>query len=149
VTYPVSLLTPQSGNSLPAPNALGLSDDEERLIRGLSLKLSAQSAPIMQRWLYYDGLQALNNLGISIPPKLAGVRTVVDWPRICCDPLVMRAVLAGFRMPNATEVDDELSTHFEANDMSAELPLGILDSLGDRPRLHDRRGLRTCRGIRR
>jgi hypothetical protein len=84
VTSPVSLLPPMTGSTLPPPSVQGLSDDE-------------------QRTMYYDGLQRMQNLGISVPPQLAGVRTVVDWPRICVDPLVQRCVLDGFRLPGATE----------------------------------------------
>jgi hypothetical protein len=129
VTAPVSLLPQQSGASLPTPTLVGLNDYEQSLIVGLASKLTARSVYIDQRWLYYDGLQALQNLGISVPPQLAGVRTVVDWPRAYVDPLAQRAQLAGFRLPDATEVDDELSEHLEANDMAGEMPLAILDSL--------------------
>lgn len=129
MTASVSLLPPQTGSMLPAPNPVGLTDDEQRLIDGLATKMTMRSVYIDQRWSYYDGMQALQNLGISIPPQLAGVRTVVDWPRICCDPLMQRAQLSGFRLPDATEVDDELAAHLEANDMAGELPLAVLDSL--------------------
>jgi hypothetical protein len=129
VTAPVSLLRPQLGWTLPAADPQGLSDDEQRLVNGLSAKLTVQTAPMLLRWSYYDAEQRLQNLGISVPPQLAGVRTVVDWPRICVDPLVQRAQLAGFRLPKATEVDDELAEHWAANDMDGELPLAVLDSL--------------------
>jgi hypothetical protein len=129
----VSLLPQQTGAIAAHPASVapqqGLTDYEQSLIVGLASKLTTRAAYIDLRWLYYDGLQALQNLGISVPPQLAGVRTVVDWPRAYIDPLVQRAQLAGFRLPNATEVDDELAEHLEANDMTGELPLAILDSL--------------------
>jgi hypothetical protein len=96
---------------------------------GLASKLTYQSVGAMLRYSYYDGLQRFQNLGISIPPQLAGVRTVVDWPRICVDPLVQRCVLDGFRIPGATDVDSEFAAHVQANDLDAELPLGFLDAL--------------------
>jgi len=99
------------------------------LATGLSVKLASQTWQARNRWLYYDGLQLMQNLGISVPPTLAAIRTVVDWPRICVDPLVQRCVLDGVRLAGATDVDDELAEHFEANDLAAELPLAFLDSL--------------------
>lgn len=129
MTAPVSLLPPQSGWTFPAPSVAGLSDDEQRLLTGLSTKLMVQIPAVLQRWAYYDGLQRLQNLGISIPPQLTGVRTVVDWPRVCVDPLVQRSVIAGFRLPGSTEIDDELAEHWQANDLDGEFRLAILDSL--------------------
>lgn len=129
MTASVSMLPPQSGWMLPAPSVLGLSDDEQRLLSGLSSKLAVQAPAALQRWAYYDGRQRLSNLGISIPPQLAGVRSVVDWPRGCVDPLIPRVQPAGFRLPGSTEVDSELQEHWRANDMSGEFPLAVLDSL--------------------
>jgi hypothetical protein len=114
---------------LPPPSVQRLSDDEQRLIAGLSSKLVFLSTEMRVRNAYYNGEQRLQDLGISIPPQLAGVRTVVDWPRICIDPLVQRCVVDGFRLPGATDVDEEFQQHWEANDLSAEFPLCALDAL--------------------
>lgn len=125
----VSLLPPMSGSTFPAANVAGLSDEEQGLVLGLSTKLTYLSVPGRVHNSYYEGTQRLANLGISIPPALAGIRTVVDWPRICIDPLVQRCVVDGFRMPGATDVDEELWTHWQANDLDAEAPLCFLDAL--------------------
>lgn len=129
MSAPVSLLPSLGGWSLPAPSVPGLSDDEQALMLGLASKLMVRVPQILTRWAYYDGLQRMQNLGISIPPQLSGVRTVVDWPRICCDPLVQRADVSGFRLPGATDVDSEFSEWWALNDMAGEFPLAILDSL--------------------
>jgi hypothetical protein len=132
VTAPgVSLLPAQLGSVFPAPSLVrnGLSDDEQRLVTGLSNKLTYLSTDMLIRDAYYNGTQRLQDLGISIPAQLAGVRTVVDWPRICVDPLVQRAVVDGFRMPGATDVDEELQQHWQANDLDAEAPLAFLDAM--------------------
>ena len=125
----VSLLPEFAGATFPAPSIPGLSDDEQRLVIGLSTKLTYLSTEMLIRNAYYDGTQRLQDLGISIPPQLAGVRTVVDWPRICVDPLVQRCIVDGFRLPDATDVDDELWQHWQANDLDAEFPLCALDAL--------------------
>jgi hypothetical protein len=128
VTAPVSLLAPMSGSALPAPTVAALDQADQALIAGLQQKMALQSVVIGVRWQYYDGLQRMQNLGISVPPALSGIRTVVDWPRICVDPLVQRCVLDGFRLAGATDVDDELQQHAQANDLAAELPLAFLDA---------------------
>ena len=130
VSAPVSLLPPLVGATLPPPTADGLSDDEQRLVAGLASKLTVQATYIGLRYLYYDGEQAIRNLGISVPDVLAGVRQVVDWPRVCVDRLVERASeIDGFRLPNSTEVDTELYEHWQANDLDSEFPLVQQDSL--------------------
>ena len=124
-----SLLPQMTGALLPPANPQGLSDDEQALIAGLSQKMAVQSVYMRTSQLYYDGEQILTNLGVSIPQQLAGVRTVVDWPRICVDPLVQRSVVDGFRMPGHTETDSELWEHWQANNLDAEFPLCALDAL--------------------
>jgi hypothetical protein len=125
----VSMLPPLSGAALPAPSVQGLSDDEQGLVNGLSMKMTTQAGYGNIHNAYYEGTQRLHDLGVSIPPQLAGVRTVVDWPRICVDTLVQRCVVDGFRVPGASDVDDELAEHWQANDMDAESLLCWLDSL--------------------
>lgn len=125
-----SLLPPQLGSFLdPAIPQSGLLDGEDDLISALSTKLAFQT-PFMQiSQLYYDGLQRVADLGIAIPPQLASVRTVVDWPRICVDPLVMRAVVDGFRLPASKDVDADLQRFWQANSLDSEFSLCAQDSL--------------------
>lgn len=130
MTQPTSLLPQLPGQYLAPANPIrGLDDGEQDLIAGLATKLIYQSTLMRITQAYYDGTQRLQNLGVSIPPSLAGVRTVVDWPRICVDPLVQRAVVDGFRLPGETDTDDELWGFWQANNLDAEFPLCVLDSL--------------------
>lgn len=129
MTASVSLLPPQTGISLAPPNPIGLSVEEQMSVAGLSTKLMYLSSQMLLKNSYYDGMQRLHDLGIAIPPQMQNVRTVVDWPRICIDPLVQRSVVDGFRMPGATDVDDELWGYWQANDLDAESPLCFLDAL--------------------
>lgn len=127
--HTVSLLPPQTGSLLPPPVVAGITDEEKQLVNGLSTKLAFQSVTMVQRWQYYDGTQRMQNLGISVPQQLAGVETVVDWPRICVDPIVQGCVLDGFRLAGETDVDQELLAYWRENDMDAEAPLSFLDAL--------------------
>jgi hypothetical protein len=130
VAQSTSLLPELNGAYLPpASPATGLKDGEAEFITALTAKLMALTWPMYLTQAYYDGEQRLANLGVSIPPSLASVRTVVDWPRICVDPLVQRAVIDGFRLPGQTDSDSELWEHWQANNMDAEFPLCVLDAL--------------------
>lgn len=129
MTAAVSLLPAFTGTSLPPASVAGLSTAEQSLIDGLATRLSFLSPSMHRHNSYYEGVQQLTNLGVAIPPQLASVRTVVDWPRICIDPLIPRCVVDGFRLPGATDVDSELWEHWQANDLDAEAPLCFLDAL--------------------
>lgn len=130
MTSSVSLLPPYTGSFLPPAVPVGLTDYEQSLVTGLSVKLGMQSVYVRTRYLYYHGEQAIQNLGISVPSVLAGVRQVVDWPRIAVDRLGERAsVIDGFRLAGATEIDSELAELCRATDLDAELPLAVQDSL--------------------
>jgi hypothetical protein len=126
---PAGLSYTQVGAFLPPANPQGLSDEETATINSLSSRLQFQ-LPMMQLTnAYYEGTQRLYDLGVTIPAALSRIRTVVDWPRICIDPLVQRAVVDGFRLPDSTDVDTELADIWQANDLDAEAPLSYLDAL--------------------
>lgn len=129
MTASISLLPQQTGNTLPAPNVNGLSLQEQSILTGLSTKLVYQSYFMEVRNLYYEGEQRITNLGIAIPDQLANIRTVVDWPRICVDPLVMRTVVDSFATPDASEIADQIAEILSDNDFEAEFPLCALDEL--------------------
>lgn len=126
---PAGLSYSAIGAFLPPATPQGLSDEENQTINALSQRLSFQLPLMSLTNAYYEGTQRLYDLGVTIPPQLNRIRTVVDWPRICVDPLVQRAVVDGFRLPNATDVDTELADIWQANDLDAEAPLTFLDSL--------------------
>lgn len=48
------------------------------------------------RYKYYSYKNTLDDLGISIPPKLQNVETIVGWPAKAVDALVMRSRFDGF-----------------------------------------------------
>lgn len=52
---------------------------------------------------YYEGKNALKDFGISTPPELLGVETVVGWPQKAVDALAVRSRFDGF-----TAEDDDV-----------------------------------------
>jgi hypothetical protein len=112
--------------SLPS---LNLTEDEQSLATWLATRLFDQRPYLEVRGLYYDGLQRMQDLGISIPPSLTGLRTVIGWPRIGVDAIVNRCRVEGFRYPGATDTDEDLWGIFKANRMVSESPLAFLDAM--------------------
>lgn len=81
------------------------------------------------RMTYYDGKNRLRDLGISIPPQLKSVETVVGWPAKAVDSLAHRIVFDGFVLPGDQEDPYGLSAAFADNQMAMELPQAITSSL--------------------
>ena len=71
----------------------------------------------------------MQDLGISIPPSLSRLRTVIGWPRIGVDALSNRCRVEGFRYPDATDTDEDLWAIWQANNLDGEAQLAHLDSL--------------------
>ncbi len=115
--------------AIPALPSLGLTEDEQRTANWLGARLFEQRPYLELRGLYYDGMQKMQDLGISIPPSLVGLRTVVGWPQIGVDALDNRCVVEGFRFPNATDVDEDLQAIWQANKLDSESRLTHLDAL--------------------
>jgi hypothetical protein len=106
-----------------------LTDQESQVANFLAMRLFDQQPYLQLSGLYYDGLQKMQDLGISIPPSLASLRTVVGWPKIGIDALDERLCIEGFRYPGATEVDDDLAEIWQSNNMDSEHTLINLDAL--------------------
>jgi hypothetical protein len=111
--------------SLPSMN---LSDEEQGTASWLAQRLFSARPYLELRGYYYDGMQKMQDLGISIPPQLRGLRTVIGAPAIGVDALVNRTIVEGFRYPGATDVDDDLMSIWQANDLDNESPLAHLDA---------------------
>lgn len=115
--------------SAPALPSLTLSPDEASAASTLAARLFAARPHLELCGHYYDGMQRMQDLGLSIPPQLKGLRTVVGWPAIGVDALVNRAIVEGFRYPGATDVDGDLMGIWQANDLDNESMLAILDAV--------------------
>src|SRR5690625_1757871 len=81
------------------------------------------------RMTYYDGKNRLRDLGISIPPQLKAVETVVGWPAKAVDALAHRVVFDGFVLPGDQEDPYGLSAAFQENEMQMALPQAITSAL--------------------
>lgn len=108
-----------------------LTDDEQRVFDGLRAQHDRDLPDLHLSDLYYNGLQSIMSLGISLPPEIAesGLRTMLGWPRIAVDSIHERMGVDGFRYPGALDADDELWAIWQDNNLDEESDLAHLDAL--------------------
>jgi hypothetical protein len=115
--------------TFPSLRSLTLSEDERKILESLQHKLVTDEFRLRLRDAYYNGEQVITDLGISIPPELRGLHTVMGWPRLAVDALHERLDVEGFRFPDSDDADVGMWEIWQANNMDEEFPLGTLDAL--------------------
>jgi hypothetical protein len=83
--------------SIPELPLVNLSDDELGLIGLLQRIFCRDRWDLQLRDAYFNGEQLIRDLGISIPPQLKGLHTVIGWPRVGVESLEERLDLEAFR----------------------------------------------------
>ncbi|MFD3999830.1 phage portal protein [Streptomyces rubiginosohelvolus] len=114
--------------SIPELPLLHLSDDEMALVQVLRADMMRDRWALQLRDAYFNGEQLVRDLGISIPPQLKGLHTVIGWPRVGVESLEERLDLEAFRWADGRD-SSELSEIAEANDLFDESSLAHLDAL--------------------
>ncbi|MEV4783984.1 phage portal protein [Streptomyces tuirus] len=114
--------------SIPELPLLTLSDDELALVQMLRADMLRDRWALQLRDAYFNGEQLIRDLGISIPPQLKGLHTVIGWPRIGVESLEERLDLEAFRWADGAD-SSELAEIAEANDLFDESSLAHLDAL--------------------
>ncbi|MEV6854699.1 phage portal protein [Streptomyces microflavus] len=114
--------------SIPELPLLHLSDDELGLIQVLRADLMRDRWALQLRDAYFNGEQLVRDLGISIPPQLRGLHTVIGWPRVGVESLEERLDLEAVRWADGGNSSD-LSEIVESNDLIDESSLAHLDAL--------------------
>ena len=85
-----------TANEIEAPLVAGLTSDEQAYLEAL---LNVWKSKLHRNGIknrYYDGKNRIKDLGISIPPNLRFVETVVGWPAKAVDMLAARSRFDGF-----------------------------------------------------
>ena len=72
----------------------------------------------------YNGVANLAQLGLSLPPEMADLQTVINWPRLVVDSLEERLDVEGFRLHGQDGTDDRLWAWWQANRLDVESSLG-------------------------
>jgi hypothetical protein len=114
--------------SVPELPLVYLSDDELALINILRADMQRDRWALLLRDAYFNGEQLVRDLGISIPPQLKGLHTVIGWPRVGVESLEERLDLEAFRWADGSDSSD-LAEIADANDLFDESSLAHLDSL--------------------
>lgn len=82
---------------------------------------------------YYNHRNALQDLGISIPPQLRTVETVVGWPAKGVEGLSRRLNIEGFTVTDGTTAEIGLDAMLEANRFEIEAPQAHTSALVTTP----------------
>jgi hypothetical protein len=115
--------------TIPELPLLALSDDEHNLLLALMAELATCRFELDLRDCYYNGDQIIRDLGISVPPQLKGLHTVIGWPQIGVDALEQRLDIETWRYADDPESSQELEDLAEPNQLVAESQLAHLDAL--------------------
>lgn len=106
-----------------------LTADELALGERLIHLLDVRSPTNRLKQKYYEGKQRVRDLGLSIPPELKNVETVVGWPGTVVDVLEERLDLEGFALPEGDVADFGIDEIVDQNDLLVESGMGNLDAL--------------------
>ena len=67
-------------------------------------------------------------MGLSLPPELRDLETVINWPRLVVDSLEERLDVEGFRMTGRDQGDERLWSWWQANRLDEESSLGHIEA---------------------
>jgi len=116
--------------TLSASSFLGLEASERAIALELVGKLNDKSARNLLRRRYYQGHNALKDLGIAIPPPLKSVEVVVGWPAKAVDSMIDRTTLQGFTSTTGSAAMNAfLADVWESNRLAVEIPSAHTDAL--------------------
>lgn len=99
------------------------------MLQRLINQWASKRARNLLRSTYFDGKNVLRDLGISIPPQLKAVETVLGWPAKAVGTLASRCNFDGFVLPGEQQDPFDLGGLFADNNMDVELPQAIASSL--------------------
>ena len=114
-------------------NVQGLSLEHENAFQELIQTLSFKSSRNLLRRRYYDGKNLLRDLGISIPPSLRSVETVVGWPAKGVDVLARRIVFDSFSLAGGDPASLGVNELWDANRLDIEAPQAHTSALVTTP----------------
>ncbi len=104
---------------------LRLSEEDAELARALETQLSGFELSNRVKLAYYEGRQRVEQLGISIPPRLRNLNVVVGWAGTAVDVIEERLDWFGWRGDESLG----LGEIYTENDLDVESGLAHLDAL--------------------
>ena len=115
--------------SIVSAASASLSDQETAYVERLLAQLLAKRSRIATRQSYYDQKVLLKDLGISIPPQLRRMDSVLGWPAKTVDVVADRIQFEKFVHPEEGENPFGLDEIVEGNRFEAEFTQAVSSSL--------------------
>lgn len=80
---------------------------------------------------YYEGTQQLSQLGLSLPPEMHRLATVINWPRMYVEEIEKRLEIEGFRVTTDSTGDQDryLLDLWRRNRLHIESSLAHIDAM--------------------
>lgn len=85
-------------------------------------RIDAHRAHNHTRTMYYEAHRSVRDLGISTPPGLANIGTVLGWPGTVVDALEERLDITGFTAADIDVADVGIREIWDANELYREYP---------------------------
>lgn len=102
--------------------------DENALQKMLNQWAAKRSRNVL-RTVYAEGKNALQDLGISLPPQMKNVEMVLGWPMKAVNVLAARTVFDGFVIPGVEQDPFGLSDWLTENNADTVLPQAFSSAL--------------------
>lgn len=111
------------------PQVSGLDHTDQNTLDCLIRQYRAKYPRNELRRKYYDGKNVLKDFGISIPPQLKDVETVVGWPEKAVSALARRIRHDGFVIPGVDAGSLGVEDIWAQNRMELETPQAITSAI--------------------
>lgn len=117
----------ENETQLTKPNVPGLPENYESMLDELFEVWSTKIGRNRERENYYDAKNRLKDLGISIPPALKKIETVIGWPAKAVDALAVRSRFDGFTFPG--DGADQLKALLDENNFDTTYAMATTSEL--------------------
>lgn len=101
----------------------------QETLQRLIAQLGAKRRRNNLRQVYYEGKNALIDFGISLPPSMRHMDSVLGWPAKAVSALASRVTFDGFVIPGAQQDPFELDSLLINSGLDATLPQAIQSSM--------------------
>lgn len=102
-----------------------MSDAE--VINELSSQINTSKTKLLNR--YFDGKPEIAQVGLSLPPQMAMLQTVINWPRLIVQAYEERLDIEGFILGDNSDYDTRLWSWWQANNLDEESSMAHIEAL--------------------
>lgn len=110
-------------------DVLGVTDDEQGILKALEQQMQRVQIRNLLRDSYYDGRRAISQVGTIIPPSYARLAIVLGWSAKAVDTLADRCNLDGFVWPDGDLDSLGYREVYDGNYLGTEVSSAVTQSL--------------------